>query len=105
MSSNSDVSLAPSIRSASGRTDSSHAITTTARNPRPLARCIVEIGKTPVETSMRFSRRLHGRPAFFAAAGSFIGSMAQSDDSKTYMSGMMVLSPSRTGLLAHLMLK
>ena len=101
MSSNSDVSLAPSIRSASGRTDSSHAITTTARNSRPLARCIVEIGKTPVETSMR----LHGRPAFFAAAGSFIGSMAQSDDSKTYMSGMMVLSPSRTGLLAHLMLK
>ena len=49
-------------------TSSSQAITATARNSSPLARCIVLIETWPVAVSTCSSRTLKGSPCFLAAA-------------------------------------
>ena len=56
------------MRSCKGMISSSQAITTTARNSRPLARCIVLIETCPLAVSTCSSRILKRTPAAFTAA-------------------------------------
>src|SRR5271165_6877034 len=55
------------MRSCRGMISSSQAMTTTARNSRPLARCMVLIETCPLAVSTRSSRILNERPAAFTA--------------------------------------
>lgn len=57
-----------SIRSWSGMISSSQAITTTARNSSPLARCMVAIGIRPIFVSICSSRIAKKQPAASTAA-------------------------------------
>src|SRR5262245_28411025 len=55
------------MRSCKGMISSSQAITATARNSRPLARCIVPIDTWPLTVSACSSRTLNAIPAPAAA--------------------------------------
>ena len=57
-----------SIRSCKGITSSSQAITATARNSSPLAKCIVLIETCPLVVSTFSSRTLNGNPEFLTAS-------------------------------------